>query len=302
MAAQALTNSQPRSALVVDTCALFTLSTPIPNECYGGAGKPKYAFELLDTLGLVARRGMQVVIPEMVALEAAEFFHNGQHLRSIFPESIEKPATALLRRFLQTVRCKPNIRIVPPAAEDESQSALFVRALWGIVSARHCSNARKRHDVIDYRRDHSSRDFGEQAALGWIRQHPGDNVIFLSDDTQALDKARRMGVRILTSADFLHSLCDSGVLKDIGIHAGWPQLRNVLLENEERGCASFFVRDSYYANATNRRNFMATLALPAPAVLRDPVRPIHLPPPHERALTSMAAQAPAVREAMRARA
>lgn len=257
--------ASPRApaTIVVDTCSLFMLAAEIPIDFYHDSERPRNSFGLLDALVELSRQGHQIIIPEMVAVEAAETLHNGVTLLRFFDGENDLAEEKTLRAFFKHVRGMPNIKIVPPSKDDTTPAGLFVKSLWKIASSG-ASGGAARSSIIKLRRSQDTSHFGEQAAFEWIKAQDKRPMTFLSDDKAALCHAKYLGAEMLTSIDFIRVVCEAGLLAQRRITAGWSQIYETLIDHSETNRAVNVIFDIRFTNEGNRRAFAATM-VPAEA-------------------------------------
>jgi len=102
-----------RGSVIVDACTLSLLSCDIPSKhrLAGGSGRHALLHNYLEILPFLSRHGYEILIPAMVAFEAARTLPNGINIALLGDNYNPK---ASLKAFMKEVFCgqHPNIKIV----------------------------------------------------------------------------------------------------------------------------------------------------------------------------------------------
>jgi len=201
-----------RGVIVVDACELKTLSPLIFRKNFIQYSPleevPNPTGTYLDILPVLARHGYKIIIPEMVAKEAADTLIGGEQLKFIFAKSREKyPTRKYVRQFCENVLggLYPGIEIVAANPKNDRRSiderpeyAQFLYKFSEILNS-HLSKDDKREaiDTLEqsYKEEGRKQHFGDHQCLDaiakevflQINEHQSTPIFFLSAD----DGARR---------------------------------------------------------------------------------------------------------------
>jgi|GEM_PF-1040874 len=211
-----------RGILVIDTGTIFFLLPKLEHELLIGDGIKKVS--LLDSLFLLAENGYQVVIPEMVAIEAGMLLHDGRKVNP--PPNHKYNGKILVRKlsedFLADVINSPaNIYIEPPSVFDNSKPADFVRAISEIHTPQNSSFV-KIQKIKILLSQHDTHDYGDIAALKLIKSMRKHNapIFFISDDRTAISYIDRItggNIQSISGGELIVCLANEKLLQHVGI-------------------------------------------------------------------------------------
>ncbi|MFZ4542015.1 MAG: hypothetical protein ACOYNL_09490 [Rickettsiales bacterium] len=178
-----------RGIIIVDTCALFDMSKEIdPRLKANGVTPATY----LNMLSYLAARGYRVIIPEMVALEAAQICANGFDIGSLFKENSNAMARRL-KPFMQAVAAGelPGMEIMPNTGPNEIDAFC---AEANQLHAQPGSRLVKHNDArLLFGKD--KKDFGDGAIVSLCKQPDllrAKNVVVLTSDNRLTMRLRKL--------------------------------------------------------------------------------------------------------------
>jgi hypothetical protein len=240
-----------RGTIIVDSSTLLRLVLPSKHQFISLDDKghdlvPRFS----DLLLMLSKHGYRIVIPEMVAFEAGQVFHDGRsvsrdfehapHLSKLFNEGYEFLSIVGRGGYL------PNIEVVGTPDKADSPAADFMRRL---DDAHRSELDYDRHARLKELRRMEKKDFGEIAAADLIKHMPldGQPVFYLSDDGEARTRvhqaARERGIEVgqLNLRGFLAGLNRQGLVPVPDITEG--EAETVLMEIQRRSLE--YNKDTY---------------------------------------------------------
>lgn len=227
-----LSHPPHRGSIIVDTSALISLCAPASEHARNQYGKPAH---YIDLLLMLANNGYQIIIPEMVSLEAAEMPRTGQRISNLFPNSTRYKSDDILPTIIRDA-------ILPSNNPHKEYKGLMLasdtgprevdnfcnKILWALSLS---DNDEKRRRISEITKQPKSQ-YGDRAIIslmrGAVSTFPDDNIIVLSDDTRLIKSiTSEFGKgRSLTTTKLLAAMCQTGLARNAGIH---PEISDEML-------------------------------------------------------------------------
>lgn len=233
----------PRGILIVDTCALFDLTTNIaPTLKANGITPATY----LDTLRFLGMSGYRVIIPEMISLEAGSICANGYDVNRLFRSQDSLPFAAQVKPLLQKAALPVGdsgkdcagieiMRMTGPAHVDDfcaRINAVDVVRTKAQASRQRNGSSRIGTDYDGARSELQAiqsiykKDFGDDAILSLLHQQhsfaPCENVTVVTADGGLLKRLEAQFPTVMGArpAQFVHGIASSAAGVIFGFTAG----------------------------------------------------------------------------------
>lgn len=239
--------------IIVDTCVLSSIAEKIDAEFLINPDEELKDKHWADMLGLLAKHGFSVKIPEMVAFESADMLADGKNCDALFQHrddfsqrryalmtAAQKNRVTFLNSVIRgTYGNNADITIESPDARDNSESANFIRSYRKLITSikkMQASGLRNLRDKAVYnaelvllanlkkKENLPLKNFGDQAAEDIIKLLPKDwskPVFYLTEDHAAFTAAKtvRPDLKIcqINATGYLNALQESGVLESFGV-------------------------------------------------------------------------------------
>lgn len=202
-------------AVIIDANILFTLNCPVPPSMQIRREHHVGAKLFLDVLSALARRGHAVIVPEMIAFEAACMLDTYRATSEVF--SASKYDETSLQRWFRANRESVLIQRLPPHSTSLA-SRLMSRARKAM---KYTAVGVMREAIIEINAAKKAHpNLGEDAAieLGEVlaKRQP---TFFVTCDFGAADKARASGLQVLSLHRTLVAMLDAGILAHADISA-----------------------------------------------------------------------------------
>lgn len=213
------TNKKDTPVILLDACALISLSCKVPAALQSPHSAYVQDKLFLDMLLPLSSAGLCVQIVEMVAFEASQTVSSYKNTLTLFRGNASyNIISRMIHRWLDDNR--EHAPIVPLSGNDKSTAnQLMIQARQALKNPR---NEKARDIIMNVQATKKKHpDLGEIAsiALGKIYLQQGIKVYFVTTDENAAIKAMTAGLHVLSERQFIYSLMSTEILKRSGIPA-----------------------------------------------------------------------------------
>ena len=228
--------TKPRGVIVADASALINLCRPVSPYARANDITPSY---YINFLLMLSQKGYQILIPEMVSIEAAEVLANGQSVGNLFNSS-RKFGQTILKPFIQDASLPlgdlkkeyPGMAILaktgPPAVDTFCKKLAHAADLKQFKPDPYVRyDAQQRHihrraKVEEISKQNTS-DFGDDAIISFMQDavpiSDGVPIIVLTDDGGLLKRVKDQfgSYHTMTSEQLISYMHTAGLAPHVGI-------------------------------------------------------------------------------------
>lgn len=206
-----------RGRIILDASAMMRLAFRIdPKLIDPGAINPPETY--LDLIVFLAKNGYQILIPEMVALQATGILHGGTNTCASFSSDNTHPKVA--RAFIKKIVRETGdinisiIRNTGPGQVDE-----YCTSLRAIAEAN-SSDEQKRNRITSLQQTVNKNQFGDDAIRSMLDRLPKeqrDHVFVMGNDRELNDSVVAKGYASISTRSLFHDLAKSKILPHAGL-------------------------------------------------------------------------------------